>query len=105
MADMSVRQLVKRYQELEDRVEALLDLAAGPQGPQGAQGAQGLSGEKGGQGEKGDQGTPGAQPSAMWPVGSVYICVPATDPSVLLGFGTWVEVQVDLPGHYWRRTA
>lgn len=27
--------------------------------------------------------------SAMWPVGAVFIAVVATNPSILLGFGTW----------------
>lgn len=42
---------------------------------------------------------------AAWPVGSVFLAVPATSPSILLGFGTWVEVQQDkIPAHVWRRT-
>jgi microcystin-dependent protein len=32
----------------------------------------------------------GSGASDAWPIGSVFISVVATDPSVLLGFGTWV---------------
>ena len=44
--------------------------------------------------------------TACWPIGSVFIAVPVTNPAILLGFGTWVEVQQDkIPAHVWRRTA
>src|SRR5688572_30429684 len=31
-------------------------------------------------------------PSAAWPVGSVFLSVLTTNPSVLLGFGTWEAI-------------
>lgn len=41
---------------------------------------------------------------SSWPVGSVIILVPDTDPAELLGFGDWVLVNQDvLPAHVWRR--
>lgn len=34
-------------------------------------------------------GVSGGDPSAAWPVGSVFIAVVSTNPATLLGFGTW----------------
>ena len=43
--------------------------------------------------------------SASWPVGSVILLVPATNPAELLEFGVWQLVNQDiLPVHVWRRT-
>lgn len=66
--------------------------AQGPQGPagaQGAQGPQGIQGVEGPPGPPGEDGADGSDPSAVWPIGSVFIAVVATNPSTLLGFGTW----------------
>jgi hypothetical protein len=43
---------------------------------------------------KGADGAPGAagDVSACWPVGSVFTSVVATNPSTLLGFGTWTAI-------------
>lgn len=60
----------------------------GPQGPAGPQGIQGVQGQQGIQGETG----PAGDVSAAWPIGSVFISVVATNPSVLLGFGTWAAL-------------
>lgn len=43
-------------------------------------------------GDQGPTGDPGADGSAatVWPVGSVFLSVVATNPGTLLGIGTWV---------------
>lgn len=81
-----------------------LTCQVGPQGPQGIQGIPGTDGAAnmtaGPQGPQGPQGDPGpagspgldANVSAAYPVGSVYISTVSTNPSVLLGFGTWVRI-------------
>ena len=66
---------------------------------------KGDQGDSGPRGTKGNKGDPG-DITLCWPIGSVFIAVPDTNPSELLGFGTWVEVEQDkLPAHIWRRTA
>jgi microcystin-dependent protein len=35
---------------------------------------------------------PGGDPSAAWPIGSVFISVVDTSPATLLGFGTWAAI-------------
>jgi microcystin-dependent protein len=69
--------------------------AEGPQGqtgPQGEIGPQGPQGEIGPQGPQGEPGVGGGDPSAVWPVGSVFVSVVATNPNTLLGFGTWAAI-------------
>lgn len=50
--------------------------------------------------------------SALWPVGSMFISGDATDPAVLLGFGTWAPLNggrplagIDAGARGWKRTA
>jgi hypothetical protein len=50
-----------------------------------AEGKQGSVGAQGPRGETGDV-------SFMWPVGSVFLSVVATDPNALFGFGTWARL-------------
>ncbi len=82
----------------------------GPQGPQGIQGEPGLPGEQGLQGIQGVPGNDGAQGiqgiqgpqgesggggvtmDQVYPVGSVFISVVATNPATLLGVGTWSAI-------------
>jgi microcystin-dependent protein len=64
----------------------------GPAGPQGDIGPQGPQGEIGPQGPQGEPGVGGGDPSAVWPVGSVFVSVVATNPNTLLGFGTWAAI-------------
>lgn len=37
-------------------------------------------------------GNGGGDPSAAWPIGSVFIAVVDTNPATLLGFGTWAAI-------------
>lgn len=55
---------------------------------------KGAKGDTGNTGAKGDTGNTGAagDVSLCWPVGSVFVSVVATDPSTLLGFGTWAAL-------------
>ncbi len=74
--------------------------ATGATGPQGIQGIAGPAGQIGATGPTGNTGATGstgpagtnASVSSCWPVGSVFLSVVATDPSVLLGVGTWTQI-------------
>lgn len=72
----------------------------GPQGQQGIQGLPGADGAQGAQGEQGIQGIQGLQGipggditlADIYPIGSVYLSVVATNPNTLFGFGTWAAI-------------
>ncbi len=70
------------------------DGADGAQGDQGIQGIQGIQGETGPQGPQGDPGSGGITLADVYPVGSVYLAVVATNPATLFGFGTWQQIAV-----------
>ena len=64
----------------------------GDKGDPGAQGIQGIQGAKGDKGDKGDPGDPTELFDRLWPVGSIYMSLEATDPADRFG-GVWEPIE------------
>lgn len=64
----------------------------GDTGPQGEKGEKGDIGPQGPQGDKGDTGSIDNLLDNVYPVGSIYMSVNSTEPSILFG-GTWERLK------------